>query len=63
MKRKNSSQLQEHEITTVLLYQQKMAYFQNLLNQETDDMLRERGLDPAECSIDMPSGKITKSRR
>lgn len=58
--RKKSSRLEQHEIITIRLYQEKMAYYQNLLDRTTDDMLTQRGLDPLACAIEMPTGKITK---
>ena len=56
---KNSHKLEEYERITIGLYQEKIAYWQNLLTQYVTESLKQKGLEPKDCSIDLPTGEIT----
>ena len=55
---KNSHKLEEYERITIGLYQEKIAYWQNLMTQYVTETLKQKGLEPKDCSIDLPTGEI-----
>jgi len=55
----NTQKLEESERIAIGLYQEKIAYWQNLLTQFISSALEHRGLEPKDCVIDARTGLIT----
>ena len=56
---KNSYKMEEAERVTILLYQEKIGYWQKLMTQFVNAIVDRHGLKPEECAIDLSTGEIT----
>lgn len=56
---KNSHQVEEAERIAIGLYQEKITYWRNLMTEFINNILRQKGLKPEDCTIDLRTGVIT----
>lgn len=54
--------LKEFERVTIVLYQEKIQGYQNLLTQFINELFKKEGLEPKDYSINLQTGEITKTK-
>ena len=55
--------LKEFERMTIVMYQEKIQGFQNLLAEYINEVFKGRGLEPKDYSINLQTGEITKTKQ